>query len=242
MSGRMKIQLYRISKLLMLLTPKKKYRVSGTLFDNSRYTDRSQWIFHNETWERIEHRFEDRKKIAKNIPVQRNDDPQELTDEVEFLEDGAIRFDGRTKSSEEWLYLHLDPKRYAWNDYRMEFRFKRETGFRELQFGFRYQDFYSRYRYRFENNKIFFDKVIRGRFYNGLSAVPFKMESGKYYKITIDVFGNRFRCLVDDRLMSEDFDIANDFAKGSAAIILWENDSRTDITGTLRAFKVHGLK
>lgn len=242
MRGRLRIRLYRIAKPLMRLSAWKKYRASGLLFDNAKRIDQEQWIFHNERWERIRHRFEDRKMLLKNMPVERNDDPQERTGELAIKEDGTITFSGKTESSEEWLYLHLDPKKYAWDNYQVTFRMKRETDFRELQFGFRYQDFYNRYRYRFENDSIFFDKVINGRFYNGLSATPFVMELGRFYKITIDAFKNSFKCFVDDTLMSTDYDFANDFPEGPVAIILWENDSCTDIAGTLKAFQVHGLK
>jgi len=242
MRSRLKIRLYRILKSLLLFSSKKKYHVSKLLFDNSNSTDQKQWILHDERWERIVHRFEDRKMMLKNLPVNRNDDSQELTDELEFLNDGTINFFGKTESKEEWLYLHLDPWRYPWDNYRMAFQFKRETNFRELQFGFRYQDFYNRYRYRFENNHIFFDKVINGRFYNALSATPFPMQLGRFYKVTIDVFENRFKCFVDDTLMSIDYDFYNDFPKGSIAIILWENDSSTNIAGSLKLLKVHELK
>lgn len=242
MRGRLKIQLYRASKSLIMLLPEKKYQVSGLLFDNSESADQKQWIFHDETWERIKHRFEDRKMLLKNLLVERNDVPQKLTSEVTFREDGTIEFDGKAESKEEWLYLHLDPDRFSWDNYRITFQFKRETDFRELQFGFRYHDFYNRYRYRFENNSIFFDKVINGRFYNGLSATPFPMELGRFYKVSIDSFENRFKCFVDDKLMSKDYDFSNDFPRGSAAIILWENDARTNIKGILGSFQIHGLK
>lgn len=242
MRGRLKVQLYRIAKPLMRISARKKYRASGVLFDNADPTDRKKWIFHDERWERIRHRFEDRQKLLKNLPVERNDDPQEQTGELAIKEDGTITFSGKTESSEEWLYLHLDPERHPWVNYRVTFQMKRETDFRELQFGFRYRDFYNRYRYRFENNSIYFDKVVNGRFFNGLSASPFAMELGKFYKITIDVFGNRFKCFVDDALMSTDYDFTNDFPEGSVAVILWENDSCTDIAGTFKAFQVHGLK
>ena len=242
MQGRLNIQIYRILKTLMMFSSKKKYQVSGVLFDNSDSADQKQWIFHDETWERIVHRFEDRQRLLKNLLVNRDDEPQELTEEVEFMENGTIEFDGKTEGGQEWLYLHLDPDRYPLDNYRMTFQFKRKTDFRELQFGFRYQDFYNRYRYRFEKNSLFFDKVRNGRFYSGLSATPFPMQLGKFYKITIDVFKNRFKCFVDDKLISTDFDFSNEFPRGSIAIILWENDSRTNIKGTLSSFQVLELK
>lgn len=242
MRGRLKIRSYQIGKSLLRLFPEKKYRVSKGLFDNSDHNDQNKWIFHDERWERIQHRFEDRKMLSNKKPVHRNDDPQKPTGEVRFLENGTIEFDGKTKSSEEWLYLYLHPERFQWDNYRMTFRFKRKTDFRELQFGFRYRDFYNRYRYRFENGSLFFDKVINGRFFNGLSATPFPMELGRFYKITIDACENRFRCYVDDRLVSTDFDFSHDFPEGSIAIILWENDSRTNIEGTLDSLQVFKLE
>ena len=242
MRGRLKIRSYRMAKSLMMFSSKKKYQVSELLFDNSKSSDQKQWIFHDETWDRIVHRFEDRKRLLNNLPIERNDDPLELTDEVKFMEDGTIELNRKTESDEEWLYLHLDPQQFPWDNYKMTFQFKRETEFRELQFGFRYQDFYNRYRYRFERNRIFFDKVINGRFYNGLNETHFPMQLGRFYKVTIEVFKNRFKCFVDDQLKSTDIDFSKDFPKGPVAIILWENDSSTDIKGTLHSLQVRGLK
>jgi hypothetical protein len=242
MRGRLKIRIYRILKFLMTHLVRKEYRVSDSLFENTNPADRKQWVFYDERWDRIRHRFEDRKMMLKGMLPERNDDPQEPSNELKFMVDGTIEFDGKTESDDEWLYLYLDPERYRWDNYRMTFRFKRETDFRELQFGFRYQDFYNRYRYRFEDNRIFFDKVKRGKFYNGLSVTNFPMELGKVYKITIDVFDNRFRCFVDDKLMCIDYDFNNDFPEGSVAIILWENDSSTDIRGSLSSFQVRRLE
>jgi hypothetical protein len=242
MRGRLRIHMYRTYKLWKKISSSKKYHISQLLFDNSKIDHREQWIIHDERWERIIHRFEDRKRLMKNLPVERNDSPQELTDEVVFLEDGTIEFDGKTETENKWFYLYLDPERFQWENYRITFQFKRDTDFRELQFGFRYQDFYNRYRYRFERNRIFFDKVIKGRFCNGLSVTSFPMQLGRFYRIALEVFDNCFKCFVDDTLMSTDYDFSRDFPQGSMALILWENDSRTDIAGTLNSLRVHKLE
>jgi hypothetical protein len=242
MIHRLKVQTYRMLKLLRALSIKKKYDVSELLFDNSTVADQIQWICHDERWERIIHRFDDRRMLLNGVHIERDDNPQELTDDVEFRKDGTIKFNGSTENEQEWLYLHLDPNQYPWDNYRMTFQFKRETDFRELQFGLRYQDFFNRYRYRFENNRIYFDKVVNGRFYNGFSVTPFPMQLGRSYRITLDVFDNTFKCFVDDKLMSFDYDFSNEFPKGPVAIILWEDDSCTHIKGSLSSFQVHELK
>jgi hypothetical protein len=135
----------------------------------------------------------------------------------------------------------LDPQKHAWDNYSWRFRVRRDSYFRELQFGFRYQDFYNRYRYRLEDDHIYFDKVIRGGFLNAFSAVPFRMELGVWYDVRIDAFANRFRFFVDGVLMLDDFDFQNSFPVGPIAVILWESNGATDIVASVGPMEVYAI-
>lgn len=218
-----------------------EYQPNDLLFQSGRPFDLAKWIFHDENWIRVQHRKEHRPLVAAGVPLNVTDNLQEPTSEVTLSVAGDLSIDARA-TSDKWIYLYLEPQSYLWNDYSWSFTVSRHTYFRELQFGFRYQDFYNRYRYRFEADHIFFDKVVQGRFYNALSSVPFRMELGIPYSVRIDAFGSRFRCYVNGVLMSKDYDLDDRFPRGSIALILWEDNGQTDIRASVGSMSVHRLE
>jgi hypothetical protein len=179
--------------------------------------------------------------VSAGLPIRVTDNPQEPTKEVAFWEDGTIRFNGKTEATDEWICLYLDPEKYRWDNFSWEFSVQRDTYFKELQFAFRYQDFYNRYRYRFQDDHIYFDKHIKGVFYSGFSSIPFHMDLGVNYHIRIDAYNNNFRCYVNEKLMMNEFDFDNSFPVGSIAIILWEKDGVTDMKAAVGPMCVHRL-
>jgi hypothetical protein len=147
-------------------------------------------------------------------------DPSELT----FAE-GSMHFNVKAATSDEWAYIYLDPQKYNWSDYSWQTRFRRMTPFQEYAFNFRYVDFDNRYRYRFEDDLLFFDSKIRGK-WRGHARMPFPMAMGAWYDLRIDTRGDLHRCYVNGMLMMENRQGA--IPRGSISIILWEIDNSTD--------------
>jgi hypothetical protein len=234
---------YRVRKGLASKWDSRRSRALGEpLFDNSLAADYSRWIFHDERWIRIEKRWPHRGALAAGAPLRIADNPQELTDEVRLSVDGSIRFDGAAETADEWLYLYLDPREFSWVDFRWTFRVKVLAPFRELQFGFRYQDFYNRYRYRFENDSVFFDKVVNGQFQNAFGSAGCALELDRWYEVRIDIVRNNFRLYLDGKLMLNDWDFDKYFKRGSIAIILWEDNGKTSLSAVIDRLRVRQLK
>ena len=139
--------------------------------------------------------------------------------------DGVMKFHVKTETRDEWAYVYLDPKACSWRDYSWQTRFRRMTPFQEYAFNFRYVDFDNRYRYRFEDDLLFFDSKIRGK-WKGHARMPFPMAMGAWYDLRIDTCGDHHRCYVNGMLMMENRQGA--IPQGSISIILWEIDGATD--------------
>lgn len=231
--------IYKFMKFLRGILSKQYYS-SDLLFESNKSTHINRWLFHDEDWDRIIHRFEDRRALDACLPVKRIDNCQDITEEVSFSQD-VINFNGKTKTKDEWLYLFLDPKLHQWKNYSWHLRVQRNTNFREFQFAFRYQDFYNRYRYRFEDDHIYFDKAINGRFYNKMGVAPFHMELNVWYDVRIEAYENNFKCYVNEKLMMNDFDFASNLSAGSIAIILWENDGISNIKASVGPMSIYKL-
>jgi hypothetical protein len=147
-------------------------------------------------------------------------DASELT-----CESGVMKFHVKAQTSDEWAYVYLDPEKYSWNNFSWQTKFRRLTNFQEYAFNFRYVDFDNRYRYRFEDDLLFFDSKIRGK-WKAHARMPFPMALKAWYDLRIDAKGDRYRCYVNGMLMMEN---RNDAIKrGSISIILWEIDQKTD--------------
>ncbi|MGZ5050855.1 MAG: hypothetical protein ACXWF8_04415 [Methylobacter sp.] len=153
-------------------------------------------------------------------------EPYQAAGDLTFQQN-RIAFNTLAETNDEWDYIYLDPDKYPWKNITWEFTAVRRTAFREFAFNFRNRDFDNRYRYRFDDDKLFFDKKVNGNWSSNIASVPFPMALGKPYRIRIDTVGALNRCWVDGHLMLENVD--HDIASGSIAIILWEDDGKTDI-------------
>lgn len=147
-------------------------------------------------------------------------DPSEL-----HYDAGAMHFDVKATTADEWAYIYLDPGKYDWTDYSWQMKFRRMTTFQEYAFNFRYVDFDNRYRYRFEDDLLFFDSKVRGK-WECHRRMPFPMALGAWYDLRIDTRGDCHRCYVNGMLMMENRHGA--LRRGSISIILWEIDNITD--------------
>ncbi len=152
----------------------------------------------------------------------------------------AIKFFIKAETCDEWAYLYLDPKKYAWRNYSWNFSLIRSTCFREFAFNFRYQDFDNRYRYRFEDDYLFFDKKVKGIWYNNISSIPYQIDMEIKYKVQIECFESLMRCYVNGKLCLENVD--TDLDKGSISIILWEDDGCTDAVAEVADIEVFSLE
>lgn len=197
----------------------------------------NNWMFHDQTWPRVVSRFRDRILVRQGAAVEADDSAQEAGSRLRIGPANSVTFDAPV-CPQNWLYLNLDPSDHPWVDYRWCFTVRRLTDFRELQFAFRYRDFYNRYRYRFEDGCLHFDIVHRGTFYNSLSRVECQLDVDQWYRVEIEVVGNVFSCRVGGRLVSRDCDPTARFRSGPIAVILWEDDGITPIGAQIRDMSV----
>jgi hypothetical protein len=203
--------------------------------------DITRWTFHDQDWPRVVHRFHDRSMVRRQQEVLADDTPQFAGSRLRFSGPGDIIFSADA-CPDNWLYLHIDPATCPWRNYRWSFSVRCMTPFRELQFAFRYRDFYNRYRYRFERGYLHFDIVHQGDFYGSLSKVECPLEVGTWYPVEIDVVEDYFCCRVGTRLLSVDYDPTGQFRCGPVAVILWEDDGRTGIGAEIRDMRIVAIQ
>lgn len=160
-------------------------------------------------------------------------DPAELT-----FGGGNMNFRVKAQTCDEWAYIYLDPQTHLWRDYSWQTTFRRLTPFQEYAFNFRYVDFDNRYRYRFEDDLLFFDSKIRGK-WKAHARMPFPMALGAWYDLRIDTRQDRHRCYVNGMLMMENRE--GSIPEGSISIILWEIDGVTDCVAEIGPITVKRL-
>jgi hypothetical protein len=166
------------------------------------------------------------------------DDVYQSKKNIEFNR-STIHFKHSEVTKDDWDYISIDPNKHKWVNYSWDFDIKRMTEFREFAFNFRNLDFDNRYRYRFEDNKIFFDKKVRGQWINNIASIVYPLTLNQTYHVKIDVIDNIMRCYVDGDLKLENVD--TDIATGTIAIILWEDDGKTPIEAEVSHNSVHVL-
>ena len=142
------------------------------------------------------------------------------------FESSSITWDIPPAPTETWGYIYQEPKNFPAN-YAWGLRFRKDTDFREFAFNFRYQDFDNRLRYRFEAQRLFFDKKILGFWFNNIASVSFPLELGRWYELRIENFRTFSRISVDNLPLMEN--VEADLTGGSICIIVWEDNGRTPI-------------
>lgn len=230
---------YRVRRFVTTrLVPFQPRPARRTIYPLAGADRHGDWIYHDEKWVRIIHRWEHRHVLRTGRALLVKDNPQEPTAEVRLDPSGSIDVDAAPLTDHEWVYLYLDPRENSWRNFRWEFSVKRDSDFRELQFGFRYVDFYNRYRFRHQEGFLHYDIVTGGRFRNSIRQVPFRMELGRCYRYEIEVRNFRFTLKVDGNVYLDELDPDRLFPRGSIACIFWEKDGKTPIRASISETQV----
>jgi len=191
-------------------------------------SERLCWFFHSEAWPTVVHRRENRAVLKNGGSISVLECLEDIPDDVKIANDAISVVTGEN-NRDRWVYCFLNPLDFIWHNFSWKFNVRRCTNFRELQFGFRYRDFYNRYRFRHEDDFLYFDKVLNGRFLNGLASRSFKMDMMRAYAFEIKCIENVFTLFIDGNEMLSFVDCEDVFTHGSIALIFWEDDMKTPI-------------
>jgi hypothetical protein len=199
LAGKVLRKISSIGKLDFNVTSRDRetWHEGEVLFNGDLAATQSEWLFHP-----------------------KYQDPAELS-----FNEGTMHFAVKAATADEWAYIYLDPQKYNWRNYSWQMKFRRMTEFQEYAFNFRYVDFDNRYRYRFEDDLLFFDSKVKGKWVCH-KRIPFPMALGAWYDLRIDTREDRHRCYVNGMLMMENRQ--GSIPRGSISIILWEIDNVTD--------------
>lgn len=229
---------YVIRRSLTRVMHNKTYNKKGDILYPCSKNHKNKWVYHDENWCKVIDRWKHRKEIEKNRSLTLFETQQNPSNRIEWASDRNLTINSDENKADRWVYLHLTVNEHYWRNYKWSFEISRSTDFKELQFGFRYQDFYNRYRFRYQNNAFHYDIVLNGNFYNSISRCPFKIKKGNKYQIDIVVFDNRFILKVNDKVLLDEYDFMNHFSHGPCAIILWEEEREPSIKSEIKNMNV----
>ena len=196
------------------------YSEGPPIYDHDAVVERM--VYRDESWSVVQNRFTNRRRLFYGLPII-NSVSGEL-DKDKVLYDGKVVRCNSSGIENNWIYLYLDDNTIR--DYVFSFDAMFENHFREIQFGFRYQGFYNRYRFRIEDGAIRFDLVKRGTFINNVKVEPFEVEYGRDYGFEIVVIGKRLQVNIEGVPRISVSDPLGSFRRGGVAIILWDDNTR----------------
>lgn len=209
-----------------LMDPKEvPYQVDHELFRNNGFLNRL--TYKNEDWEVVKYRFHDRFLKFFNLPTRSKDN--DCFDNKCRIVNNNLYFKSRGLK-DDWIYFYLQD--LSLHNYTLNFDAVFQSKFREIQFGFRYLDFYNRYRFRIEDNYLHFDVVRKGQFYNSLVSVPLHLQCNKSYAFNIVVKDDKYSFLCDRKVLMTVIDRVGIFKKGAVALILWDDSGESNIEGS----------
>ncbi|MEI6946698.1 hypothetical protein V9K67_05805 [Paraflavisolibacter sp. H34] len=194
-------------------------------------------IYKNEDWNIVKHRFHDRFLKFFNLPVSTADNV--CVDNKTVIEGNDI-YVSTSGLKDDWIYYYLDDT--SLKNYELKFKAVFHSKFREIQFGFRYHDFYNRYRFRIEDNCLHFDVVSKGQFYNSLLVEPFAITVGETYSFAIVVKDSKFSFVSNGKVVMTVDDKLKLFNKGAVAFILWDDCGDSNIQTELKNIELNPIK
>ncbi len=212
-----------------------RYRLGPSLYPSA---SAGTWAFHDEKWVRIASRWEHRRALQSGRSLNVIDNQQIPDPRYVQIDASSIRVEIPAYGRDRWVYLCLDPGEHYWRNYVWSMTVTRESEFRELQFAFRYIDFYNRYRLRHEAGFLWYDIVANGRFCNGIARARYDMKLGRSYEFELRILRSMVSCVVDGRIVFSAADWRDRFPRGSVAIILFEPDSTIPIRARIESIAI----
>jgi len=212
-----------------------KFEVLKPVYQGNEFFDKL--IYKDETWNVVKNRFNDRYLKFFNVPLATTDNV--CIDNKTKIEGNKMYFN-TSGLLDDWIYFYIMD--YSQKNYELKFDAVFNTEFREIQWGFRYYDFYNRYRFRIENDELHFDVVHKGQFYNSLRTEPFKIIVDEIYKFSIVVKDNKFSFVSNGNVVMTITDELLLFNKGSVAIILWDDSGNSNIKCAYNNIQFNAVK
>lgn len=139
-------------------------------------------------------------------------------------EHSSIKCEIPCKHKNEWIFLQIPNKLKT---YEFSFDAIIKTVNTEFQIAFNFENIGRRYRFNLVNNqRINFDIVENGMFYNSLISVPFALKLDELYHFKLKVNKNKFQYIInDDVVMSVQINV-KELLKGDIILILWNSEAK----------------
>jgi len=197
-----------------------------------------EWSFFNEDDPQVNFLQEGIGYIRKNVSGVSG---RSATDEISGDLPNSLKFRGLAATNDEWLVAVADLAKVELTAYRVEFSFRKNTPFRELQFAFNYRGLGSRLRFRFEDDQVFFERIRKFVFEHEIDIMNCSLELKKWHHISIDIFGLYSRISIDGALLMESTDFGALEPGGNFAVIAWETNSSTEINLDMKDFQFKAI-
>ena len=198
----------------------------------------TDWRIRDETWDRVRYRWPDRAAMQTGRPFAREDVDKADETRINWLSPHDLDIFVPEGTPDRWVFAYISPTRVSLGDFEWSFSVTRYTPFQELQLGFRFVDFYNRYRVRHERDVLHYDVVRNGRFINNLSVARLPMQIGRPYQFHIAILRNRFCVQVDGRTVFDEWDILSSFSRGTVALVLWDHAPQPAISASIREMHI----
>lgn len=197
-----------------------------------------EFEYKDETWNEIAYLNERIMVRAQNGRLFPMPDNACENTRVEFHGD-SFRVESHERIPNRWVMLC---GKYAQGSvYAVEYDFRTDSDFTEIQFAFNYRNIAERVRLMVvDNRELIFQTVEKGAFIRPTKTRPWRFEHGRTYHVRIEVRGDVFSYIVDGEplmtLRVPEFLAARE--DDSFALIFWEKDDVRPISAEIRNFRV----
>lgn len=140
-------------------------------------------------------------------------------------EENCIKCEVSPKNKNEWIFLQI-PNRLS--TYELSFDAIVKTVNTEFQIAFNFENIGRRYRFNLVNNeRLHFDIIENGIFYNELVNIPFSLNLNESYHFKLKVNENKFQYLINSNAVMSVQIKTEKLLKGDIVLILWNSNANS---------------
>ena len=131
----------------------------------------------------------------------------------------------------DWVYFFTDNISY---DYMISLKIIFHSSFKEFQIAFKHRSIFERLRFRIiDNNRLVFEVVAKGVFFNELKVLPFSLDMNRKYDIDVVVMKDVYAFCVDGEALMTIVDKQHLFEDGGAGLVFWDEEFPSNIHVTI---------
>ena len=139
----------------------------------------------------------------------------------------------------DWIYLTTFNHNFS--NVRLDIHVKFNSIFKEFQLAFRHKSLFERLRFRIVDGTTLVSEIVTNGFFSSpISQIPFNLEIGRVYEMSLICLGGFYGLSIDGNSLMVIHDTQYSNQNGELAVVLWDNN-KSNINAEIINLSLYGI-